>query len=85
MATWQLDATLNQYLTTYNHHIPQRALNHQSPIQATKRCQIDKPDLFVKRVYKQAGLDTYRHLCCPDCTPAAAMISRRDAKPSSAP
>ena len=53
-----LDATLTQYLTTYNHHIPQRALNHQSPIQALKRWQIDNPDLFVKRVYKHAGLDT---------------------------
>jgi transposase InsO family protein len=55
-----LDATLTQYLTTYNHHIPQRALNHKSPIQALKRWQIDNPDLFVKRVYKHAGLDKYR-------------------------
>ena len=52
-----LDATLTQYLTTYNHHIPQRALSHQSPIQALKRWQINKPGLFIKRVYKQAGLD----------------------------
>ena len=51
-----LDATLTQYLTTYNHHIPQRALSHQSPIQALKRWQIDSPDLFVKRVYEHAGL-----------------------------
>jgi hypothetical protein len=27
-----LDATLTRYLTTHNHQIPQRALNHQSPI-----------------------------------------------------
>ena len=54
----ELEATLNQYMTTYNHPIPQRALNHQSPIQALKRWQIDKPELFVMRVYKQAGLDT---------------------------
>ena len=53
-----LDATLTQYLTTYNHHIPQRALRHQSPVQALKRWQIDKPGLFIKRVYKQAGLDS---------------------------
>ena len=53
-----LDATLTQYLTTYNHHIPQRALNHQSPIQALKRWKTDKPDLFIKRTYKQAGLDS---------------------------
>ena len=54
----ELDATLTQYLQTYNHHIPQRALNHQSPIQALKRWQIERPELFVKRVYKQAGLDS---------------------------
>ena len=54
----ELDATFTQYLTIYNHHIPQRALSHQSPIQALKRWQIDKPELFVKRVYKHAGLDS---------------------------
>ena len=53
-----LDATLSQYLSTYNHHIPQRALNHESPIQALKRWQTDRPELFLKRVYKHAGLDT---------------------------
>ena len=69
----ELDATLNQYMTTYNHHIPQRALNHQSPIQALKRWQVDKPELFVKRVYKHAGLDSYRRCgqvfcpCLMDC------------------
>ena len=54
-----LDTTLTHYLTTYNHHIPQRALNHQSPIQALQRWQKEKSELFVKRVYKQAGLDIY--------------------------
>ncbi|MDP2431035.1 MAG: hypothetical protein Q8O33_03295, partial [Pseudomonadota bacterium] len=47
------------YLKIYNHHIPQRALHHQTPIQALKKWQADKPELFVKRVYKQAGLDNY--------------------------
>jgi len=32
-------------------------LNHQTPIQALKKWQTEKPELFVKRVYKQAGLD----------------------------
>jgi hypothetical protein len=54
----ELEATLNQYMTTYNHSILQRAMNHQNPIQALKRWQIDKPELLVKRVNKQAGLDT---------------------------
>ena len=28
------------------------------PVQWLKQWQIEKPDLFVKRVYKHAGLDT---------------------------
>jgi transposase InsO family protein len=53
----ELETTLTLYLQTYNHHIPQRALNHQTPIQALQKWCAEKPDLFVKRVYKQAGLD----------------------------
>ena len=55
----ELETTLDSYLKTYNHLIPQRALNHLSPIQALKKWQAEKPDLFVKRVYNQPGLDTY--------------------------
>ena len=55
----ELEMTLALYLTTYNHHIPQRALHHQTPIQALQKWRAEKPDLFVKRVYKQTGLDTY--------------------------
>ena len=54
----ELDTTLTHYLATYNHLIPQRALKHQTPIQALKTWQLAKPNLFVKRVYKQTGLDT---------------------------
>lgn len=53
----ELKATLSQYLRIYNHHIPQKALGHKSPIEAMKQWQTDRPDLFRKRVYKQAGLD----------------------------
>ena len=53
----ELETTLTLYLKTYNHHIPQRALKHQTPIQALQKWRADKPELFVKRVYKQAGLD----------------------------
>ena len=53
----ELETTLQHYLVTYNHRIPQRSLNHQTPVQALQKWQHDKPDLFVKRVYKQAGLD----------------------------
>jgi hypothetical protein len=31
---------------------------HQTPIQALQKWRVQKPDLFVKRVYEQAGLDT---------------------------
>lgn len=53
----ELESTLTAYLKTYNHHIPQRALDHQTPIQALKKWQAEKPKLFKKRVYEQAGLD----------------------------
>ena len=54
----ELESTLRNYLKIYNHSIPQRALKHQTPIQALKMWQEKKPDLFVKRVYNHTGLDT---------------------------
>ena len=54
----ELDDTLTHYWSTYNHLIPQRALGHQTPIQALKSWQAKKPELFAKRVYKQPGLDS---------------------------
>ena len=53
-----LNTTLKHYLSAYNHLIPQRALKHQTPIQALQNWRVQKPHLFVKRVYKQAGLDS---------------------------
>ena len=55
----ELETTLEHSLKTYNHHIPQCALRHQSPVQALKDWQLKKPDFFVTRVYEQSGLDTY--------------------------
>ena len=54
----ELEATLIHYLTLYNNHIPQRALNHLTPVQALNKWQSEKPNLFVKHAYKQTGLDT---------------------------
>jgi hypothetical protein len=34
-------------------------LKHQSPIQALQTWRTEKPELFVKRVDKQPGLDSY--------------------------
>lgn len=55
----ELDSTLNHYVLTYNHHIPQRSLGHISPVDALKSWHLKLPQLFIKRVYKQAELDTY--------------------------
>ena len=52
-----LASTLTNYLNTYNHHIPQRALHHLSPIETLQIWRKKAPELFVKRVYKQAELD----------------------------
>jgi hypothetical protein len=53
----ELESTLRNYVKIYNHNIPQRALKHQTPIQALKNWHEKQPDLFAKRVYNQAGLD----------------------------
>jgi len=55
----ELEKTLLSYLVIYNHHIPQRAINHQTPFQAVQKWQEDKPELFVKKDYDQVGLDIY--------------------------
>lgn len=55
----ELETTLQNYLKLYNHHIPQRAIGVKTPIQALKEWQHSRPELFVKRVYDQARLDTY--------------------------
>lgn len=54
----ELETTLTLYLKTYNHSIPQRALKHQTPIQALKAWREKKPALFVKNVYDHTGLDS---------------------------
>lgn len=55
----ELETTLMAYLQIYNHHIPQRSLKHQTPVQALKNWQEEKPEIFVKYDYDHAGLDTY--------------------------
>jgi len=53
----ELELTLRNYMKIYNHNIPQRALNNETPIQEIKKWLAKNPELFVKRVYNQAGLD----------------------------
>lgn len=49
--------TLSRYVRVYNYHIPQRALKHLTPIEKIKEWYRERPDLFHKRPYNQAGLD----------------------------
>jgi len=59
----RLEEAYDDYLKLYNHHIPQRSLDAKTPILALKEWQQKRPELFVKRVYDQTGLDT------PGCAP----------------
>lgn len=54
----QLAQNLTAYLRTNNQCIPQRAVDHLTPLQAIKKWQTEKPNLFRKRMYEQASLAT---------------------------
>ena len=53
-----LQTALARYLILYNEHLPQRALGHNTPLQARHAWRKERPDLFVKRLKNQAGLNT---------------------------
>lgn len=46
-----------RYAHLYNHQIPQRSLGHVAPVEALKRWQRERPELFKKRVYNLTGRD----------------------------
>ena len=54
----ELESALCNYFKIYDHNIPQRALKHQTPIQALRTWQTERLELFTKRVYNHAGLDS---------------------------
>ena len=56
-STEDLETTLHRYVNLYNHHIPQRALNHRSPVKRMKEWQSSHTHLFRKKVCYLAGLD----------------------------
>ena len=64
-----LRQTLLNYRDVYNHHIPQKALGHITPVQALKQWQKKRPEIFVKRVYNHTGLDmtTPENVVCHHC------------------
>ncbi|AOY02061.1 IS481 family transposase [Jeongeupia sp. USM3] len=65
----ELAQTLDDYRNAYNHHIPQKALGFRSPIESLKMWQTERPELFKKKIYKQAEPDNYgreEHQWCCD-------------------
>ncbi len=50
-----LEATLLRYVWLYNHHVPQKAINHQTPVQALKQWQASHAELFVRPVRNHPG------------------------------
>jgi transposase InsO family protein len=53
-----LATTLKRYVHLYNHHIPQRALGHRSPIEAMKDWYASHPELFQRAPRNHRGPDT---------------------------
>ena len=53
-----LQSTLHRFVWLYNHQLPQKALNHEPPVQALKRWQNSHPHLFSKSVRNRPGPDT---------------------------
>ncbi|CAB5682767.1 Uncharacterised protein [Comamonas aquatica] len=55
-----LEKTLHRFVWLYNHHLPQKALGHEAPVQALKKWKMKAPDLFVKNVRNHPGPDMLR-------------------------
>jgi len=52
-----LEATIQRYVWLYNHHIPQKALGHVTPVEAMKKWYAEKPEIFIKRPRNRPGPD----------------------------
>ena len=53
-----LRSTLLRYAWLYNHHLPQKALDQRSPIEAMKHWYTQRPDLFTKKPRNHPGPNT---------------------------
>ncbi len=54
-----LQTTIERYVKLYNDHLPQKALGHKTPLQAMRTWRQNRPELFVRKIHNQAGLDSY--------------------------
>jgi len=55
----ELESTLTRYRRLYNHHIPQKALTGQAPVDFLKSKYEENPELFKHPVRKLARPDTH--------------------------
>jgi transposase InsO family protein len=53
-----LEKTLHRFVWLYNQHPPQKALDHEAPLQALKRWRSSHPQLFLKEIRDHPGPDT---------------------------
>jgi len=53
-----LEQTLRRYVSLYNHHLPQPALNAKPPIHVMKQWHARQPELFHRKPYNRPGLDS---------------------------
>ena len=53
--------TLTEYVLLYNQCIPQKALKHQTPLQALQQWRLSMPDIFVNFARNQAVPDMLFH------------------------
>jgi hypothetical protein len=54
-----LSKTLHRYVWLYNQHLPQKALNYETPLMALKRWQESHSHLFKKKVINHPGPEIY--------------------------
>jgi transposase InsO family protein len=54
----QLEATMKNYETLYNHHIPQQNIGSRTPIEAMQLWQEKKPELFIRSIPNTPGRDS---------------------------
>jgi hypothetical protein len=73
----ELATTINRYTMLYNHHIPQKALGHKTPLDAMREWYKKEPDLFVRKIRNHTGPDSggSAHNCVLNQYPGVFSVS----------
>lgn len=59
-----LETTLLRCVWLYNHHLPQKALGHITPMESMKKWYADNPETFNSKPRNHRGPDNYLKPCC---------------------